>query len=149
MAVLLSVLGAKTYSLLRSLTAPDKPQDKSYEQLVTILKAHFEPKPLLIAERFHFYRRNQAIGESLAQFVAGLRRLATHCEFGDQLNDALRDHFVCGLRSESIQKRLLSEQALTFTRALDQARAFKNSHICQGENRPQKRERALLLMWET
>ena len=70
--VLLSVIGAKTYSLLRSLTAPDKPQDKSYAELSEVLQAHFEPKPLFIAERFHFYRRNQADGESIAEFVAEL-----------------------------------------------------------------------------
>ena len=31
------------------------------------------------------------------------------CEFGDNLNKALRDSFVCGLKSEMMQKRLLSE----------------------------------------
>ena len=125
--VLLSVIGAKTYSLLRSLTAPDKPQDKSYAELSEILQAHFEPKPLLIAERFHFYRRNQADGESIAEFVAELRRLATHCEFGDQLNDALRDRLVCGLKSESAQKRLLSEAKLTLSRALEIAQGLESA----------------------
>ena len=52
--VLLSVIGAKTYSLLCSLTAPDRPQDKSYAELSEILQVCFEPKPLT-AERFHFY----------------------------------------------------------------------------------------------
>ena len=50
----LSVVGAKTYSLLRSPTALDLPQDKSFEELVSALQSHFEPKLLLIAERFHF-----------------------------------------------------------------------------------------------
>ena len=33
-----------------------------------------------------------------------LRRLAKNCAFGDFLNDALRDRFLCGLASESIGK---------------------------------------------
>ena len=37
--------------------------------------------------------------ESITNFVVQLRKLATHCEFGDHLNEALRDRFVCGLRS--------------------------------------------------
>ena len=120
-AVFLSVIGAKNYSLLRSLTA----QDKSYEDLVSALTTHFQPKPIVIAERFHFYRRNQAVGESLAQYIAELRRLATHCAFGEQLNDALRDRLVCGLRSESIQKRLLTEDNLTFAKAYDLAQGME------------------------
>ena len=60
-AVFLSVIGVKNYSLPRSLTAPERPQDKSYEDLVSALTAHFQPKLIVIAERFHFYRRNQAV----------------------------------------------------------------------------------------
>ena len=104
--VLLNAIGSKTYSLLRSLTAPDLPQSKSLDALVKMLKDHFEPKPLLIAERFYFHRRDQAVGETISEYVAELRRLATTCEFGDFLNDALRDRLVCGLRNESVQKRL-------------------------------------------
>ena len=39
-AVLLSVIGGKTYSLLRSLLAPAKPQEKSFAQLVEVLRQH-------------------------------------------------------------------------------------------------------------
>ena len=48
--VLLNVIGSKTYSLLCSLTAPDLPQSLTLDALVKLLKGHFEPKPLLIAE---------------------------------------------------------------------------------------------------
>ena len=67
----------------------------------------------MIAEPFYFHRRNQAPEESVADFIAQLRRLAMHCQFGDHLNEALRDRFVCGLKSEVMQKRLLSEVDLT------------------------------------
>ena len=73
----------------------------------------------MIAERFHFHRRNQAPEESVADFVAQLKRLSTHCQFGEHLNEALRDHFVCGLKSEVMQKRLLSEVYLTLKRAIE------------------------------
>ena len=71
-AVFLSVIGAKNYFLLHSLTAPDRPQDKSYEDLVGTLMTHFHPKPIVIAESFHFYRHNQAVGEWPAQYIAEL-----------------------------------------------------------------------------
>ena len=53
-ATLLSVMGAATYGLLRNLVQPNKSKDKTFDEIVAILKEHFEPKPLLVAERFHF-----------------------------------------------------------------------------------------------
>ena len=64
-----TLLGAKSYSLLRSLVAPENPKDKTYTELVVKLRSHIEPKPLDIAERFNFYRRTQATGESVVDFV--------------------------------------------------------------------------------
>ena len=66
-------------------------------------------------ERFLFYRQNQARGESIAEFVAELRKLSTHCNFKDnQLEEALRDRLVCGLQSVATQQHLLTEAILTF-----------------------------------
>ena len=85
------MIGSKTYSLLRGQLAPILPKDKSLKDLEKLLKDHFEPKPLVIAERFRFSKRVQAAGESLADYLAELRQLAQTCEFGTFLNEALRD----------------------------------------------------------
>lgn len=114
----LSLIGAKTFNLLRSLVQPEKPGSKSYADIVTILKDHYSPKPLIIAERFRFHKRNQEEGESVAQFVAVLKQLSEHCDFGTSLSDTIRDRLVCGLRSEAIQKRLLTEATLTLDKAI-------------------------------
>ena len=119
--VFLSELGDKTYSVLRNLTAPDLPQSKTFEEIVTVLESHYEPKPIVIAQRFHFHRRNQLPTENIVQYMAELRRLSTHSSFGPYLNEALRDRLVCGLRSDNIQKRLLSVKDLTLKVALDTA----------------------------
>jgi len=68
--VLLTIIGAENYTLLRGLVLPTISKDKSYEELERELKAHFEPKALVIAERFRFYKRNQAAEENIAGFVA-------------------------------------------------------------------------------
>ena len=58
-----------------------------------------------------------------------LKELSTHCDFGsdfgDFLNDALRDRLVCGLYKESIQKRLLAEAELTFKKACEISQAME------------------------
>ena len=79
----------------------------------------------MIAKRFHFHRRTQGSEESIADFVAGLQKLSIHCKFAGFLDDALRDRFVCGLRSEQIQRKLLTQAELTFSQAVDIAKAME------------------------
>ena len=123
--ILLSSIGVRTYALVRDLVAPDAPGSLSYARLSEVLSRHFQPRRLVIAERFHFHRRVQAVGESVAEFDAALRKLATHCEFGETLEETLRDRFVCGLRHEATQRRLLTEHALTYTKALEIAKGME------------------------
>uniref|UniRef100_A0A8C3IEG0 CCHC-type domain-containing protein n=1 Tax=Chrysemys picta bellii TaxID=8478 RepID=A0A8C3IEG0_CHRPI len=117
--IFLSVVGPKTYSLPCSLLHPVKPETKSYSDIVEILGSHFPPKPLVIAERYRFHKSDQKEDETVVQFVATLRKLAEHCEFKEMLNDALRDRLVCGLYSEAVWKRLLTEAQLTLQKAVD------------------------------
>ncbi len=56
---------------------------------------------------------------SVADFVAALRQLARKCEFCTFLDQAIRDKLVCGLQSESIQRKLLTEEGLTTSRAVE------------------------------
>ena len=119
--ILLSSIGSATYTLLSDLLAPATPGTKSLEVITTTLRKHYEPKRAVIAERFHFHKRDQAVGESIMEYDAALRKLAIHCTFGTYLEEALRDRFVCGLRNEAMQRRLLSETDLTLTRAMELA----------------------------
>ncbi|KAL5486601.1 hypothetical protein EMCRGX_G019103 [Ephydatia muelleri] len=129
-AILLSVCGPATFKLIRSLIAPDKPSDKSFEQIVKAVSDHLCPKPSSILQRFYISYFNSCVqkeSESIAQFVAELRRLAVHCEFEGTLEIMLRDRLVCGVRDPQLQKRLLAERQLTFSKALELAQAFESA----------------------
>ena len=71
-AILISVIGAKAYDVLSDLCSPTSPSAKSYTELSTILKSHFAPKRLVIAERYRLPSCNQAPGETVSTFVAKL-----------------------------------------------------------------------------
>jgi len=90
-AAFLSAIGSKTYSILRNLLAPMPPKDKDFEELVSMLEGHFKPQLFIITERFNFHRRQQAKGESVAEYISELWKLIHHREFGPYLNKALRD----------------------------------------------------------
>ena len=112
-AILITVIGAQTYTLLKNLLHPALPSSKTFDELSETLKTHLCPKPIVIAERYKFYESKQLHGESLTQYTARLRKLSEHCNFGAFLDDALRDKFVCGLESNSIRKTLLRKKDLT------------------------------------
>ena len=124
----MSSVGAETYKVIKSLAIPTKPTEKTFEEIVQLLKEHQTPKPNKIAERFKFNMRDIKDGESLSVYLAELRRLTEHCDYRDQLEEMLRDRLVCGIKHERIQQRLLSEgESLTLQRALDIARSMESA----------------------
>lgn len=64
-----------------------------------------------------------------------MQKLAEHCAFGATLSETLRDRFLCGMRDEGVQKRLLTKTDLTFAKALETAeiaeRAAKDAEQLQ------------------
>ena len=124
-ATFLALIGADAYGVLRNLLAPERPTDKSFDELKELLVSHYSPKPILIAERYKFHRRNQHESETVAQFVVELKRLALKFEFGTFLEQTLQDRLVCGLRRVQIQRRLLAERDWTFKKAFETAQSIE------------------------
>jgi len=56
-------------------------------------------------------------GENITAYIAALRTLAEHCNFGVTLLTMLRDCLVCGANHEGIQCCLLSEKDLAYKKA--------------------------------
>ena len=81
-AILLSVVGNETYTLLRSLAAPRAPGELTFEELCTLLAAHFEPKLNAILQSYNFYSAYRTQGQPIKDVVAELKNLARNCEVG-------------------------------------------------------------------
>ena len=122
-AVLLSAVGGQTYQLIRNLLAPTKPTEVTFAEIVNAVQKHVQPRPSIIVERFNFHSRARHQGEDVSTYVAELRKLSEHCNFGTALNDMLRDRLVCGIADQRIQCRLLAEPDLTFAKAMELAHA--------------------------
>ncbi len=117
----LAAVGPSTFSLLRNLVSPAKPGDKTFEELVALLKEHYNPTPSETVQRAKFHSRVRKPGETIAVFVAELRSLAEFCNFGGSLNEMLRDRIVRGINSGKLQQRLQAENHLTLVKAIDPA----------------------------
>jgi hypothetical protein len=136
--MVISLFGPEMYRLLKRLCVPVKPTAKSYREVIDMLSKHFAPEKSEITERFKFFKRDQKEGESPTDYICELKHLANSCNFGEFLQSALRDRFVCGLRRESFQKQLLEISDLTFERACTMATSHELTedkvHILQGSH---------------
>ncbi|XP_049267509.1 uncharacterized protein LOC119377194 [Rhipicephalus sanguineus] len=121
-SVFITAIGKKAYKTLKTLLEPEK---KTYAQLVQTLKEQYVPKTSVIAERFKFNRCFQQDGQAVTAFAVELKRLATSCDFGTFLDDALRDRFVAGLCDKETQAELLKTSKLAFKEACDIARSIE------------------------
>lgn len=126
-AILLSACGASTYKLIHSLIDPTKLNSTSYKDLIAKVKQHYDPKPSSIVQSRKFNKRTREPGESITKYVAALRQLAKHCDYGESLNDMLRDKLVCGMNHDAIQQKLMAQNPaeLIFAKAMELAQRIE------------------------
>jgi len=68
-AIILSSLGNEAYCILKDISFPDNPMERTYQQLTEDLKKHFKPKQIAVAERFRFKTAQQSPGQSILEYV--------------------------------------------------------------------------------
>ncbi|UYV65830.1 K02A2.6-like [Cordylochernes scorpioides] len=107
--ILLSLLDSGLLKLGNDLFFPEKMEAQTYELIVKKIRQHLEPKKKIIPQRCLFLKQTQRENESVSEYLRELKHLASNCSFGEMLEMMLRDRFVAGLTSESLQKRLLQE----------------------------------------
>ncbi|VDI39280.1 Hypothetical predicted protein, partial [Mytilus galloprovincialis] len=95
--------------------------------VIYAVKDHRDPVPSEIIQKFKFNRGTRHSDESVRTFIAALRSLTEHYNYGDTLNAMLRDRLVVGIKSDRIQRRLLAEPNLTFEKALEIATAMETA----------------------
>ena len=113
----LSTIGPTAYHTLGNLLAPGKPFEKSYDDVVTVLKSFYCPKQSVIYSVISFIVVFVKM-KNLYLSVAKLLNLAKDCEFGEGLKENLRDELACAVNDHVMQKSLLSEEKLTFKKPL-------------------------------
>ena len=125
----LTIIGNETCSFLRNLLAPESPAGKTVKTLSETLIDHLKPQPIIFAERYKFYCRDQPENETITEYLAEFRKLTLNCDLKDFLDQALRDRFVCSLQNNNIRRRLLAERKLTLKSAIEIAKTMENTDL--------------------
>ena len=119
--------------------SPNKPGEKTLEELTTALKKYYDPTPSEIVQRYKFNSRYRQPTKTIATFISELRSLAEFCNYGTNLDEMLWDRVVCGINDSTIQCRLLLETKLALKTTLEIAQGMepttRNSDtLSQGES---------------
>lgn len=138
-SMFITIAGSGMYEILKSLTFPEKPSSKPYEDILSLLHEHFTPKSNKRAERFKFNQVVQENGEGVSEFIVRLKSVSQLCKFGDffdaevdkngnlakykikVLDEALTDRFIIGLRSEKIKQDLMGKDDYNFEKCCEKA----------------------------
>ncbi|XP_033114101.1 uncharacterized protein K02A2.6-like [Anneissia japonica] len=121
-AILLHSLGPEGQRIFYTLPELGEAGDDILTKAMTTLQSHFAPKVSVVAERYRFRQRAQLPHESVDNYIAALRELASRCEFGTFENEMLRDQLVEKTNSSKIRTRLLTETDVKLDKAIKLAR---------------------------
>ncbi|XP_063634888.1 uncharacterized protein K02A2.6-like [Cydia splendana] len=124
---LIAVVGTETLDLIIDLCYPAEPDTVSFDDIVSKVREHLSPKRSELAERMTFRACKQTADQSINEYLAQLKQLAKKCNFTGStcLEDNLRDQLAYGLRSDAIRFKLLTEDELTYSRAVEIATSLE------------------------
>jgi len=78
-------------------------------------KKYCKPKQNVTVERYQFNTCVQKTDETIDQYVKELKLRAENCSYGDLEDQLIRDHIVCGTKSEIVKKHLLCMHRRSYT----------------------------------
>ena len=123
--VLLALKGPEAFKIIMNQTAPDDPSTKPYDELVEIATDYYHITKNTLTELQEFLAHQQRPGENISDYIIALKRLSRHCDFGNQLNENLRDTFVGSLSSKQRKQKLFLIKDLTWAKAQSEALAME------------------------
>ncbi|KAK3087333.1 hypothetical protein FSP39_004790 [Pinctada imbricata] len=123
----LHIVGPDAVEIYNTFTWDAEGDEKKLDKIIQKFAGYCNPKKNITYERHIFNTRNQGTSENIDAYVTELRILAKSCEFGELQDSLIKDRIVCGVRNDSVKRRLLRESDLTLTKAIDICRASETS----------------------
>lgn len=101
---------------------------ESYEDALTALDSYFKPQVNETFER-HQFRQVSQKEESSVSFITKLRQKAVNCNFGDKLDDNIRDQFIDKCKDRRLRMKLLEQKELTLAKLITIAQAHEAAQV--------------------
>ncbi|XP_072021728.1 uncharacterized protein [Amphiura filiformis] len=95
---------------------------KDLDKILKLWQDYCVGKTNPIYERYKFNSSIQG-DDSFDAYLVKLRALAATCEYGELLNELIRDRIVCGIKDNALRKRLLQEADLSLDKCVTMCQA--------------------------
>lgn len=129
-AQLLHLAGMEVQDLFQDLPDPgpiNAELDNEYVVCLRKLDAHFRAEDNVPYERHVFRQLAPTKGETADKFIVRLRKQARHCNFGEALEENLRDQLIEKISDVELKKKLLEVNNITLEVAMDKVRKWEAS----------------------
>ena len=129
-AQLLHLAGMEVQDMYEDLPDPgpvNAAEDNEYVVCLRKLDAHFRAEDNVPYERHVFRQLAPTQGETADKFMVHLRKQARHCNFGEALEENLRDQLIEKLPNVELKKKLLEVNNITLEAAMEKVRKWEAS----------------------
>lgn len=120
-------MGAELNNALKILVAPSTPESRTYEQIRSVLIAHFDVQKNKYSESVKFRQIIQQQNESIANFSLRLKEGATFCEYDTFLDRMLIEQLLHGLTDRDMRDEIIAKKPATFKDAYEIAHALEST----------------------
>ena len=122
-ALLLLCLEPDALNIYNGFTWNIPEEQCTYERILDKFSDYVTPRVNVTFERHVFLRYDQRPSESFGNYFTDLNNLVQTCQYGDLRDEMVRDKIVCGIRDDSLRRRLLGKQDLTLEMAVEMCKA--------------------------
>jgi Zinc knuckle len=124
-ALFLHCAGLEVQDIFDTLSEADR--GTTYKHATDCLDAYFKPQLNTVYERHMFRQMGPQVGETTAQFVTRLKQQAQNCDFGDKLEENVRDQVIDKCADQRLTVKFLEKKNLNLKQVLEIARAHESA----------------------
>lgn len=125
--LLLTYLLSELYTKLKELLRPQEIAKIPFKQVESLLAQLYTKLTNTTTERYTFQWVVQQLGQAIRDCIDQFYTKSTKCKFGSFENETLKDQLVLGVIDNSLRKRLLQEDGVTFEKATNLALQFETA----------------------
>lgn len=127
MSLLIVYGGNELFESLKTVCRPFQPRECAYKEKVVLLRKLLSSSMDKSVARKRFFDRVQEPHEGISDFAMAIRDLAGQCDFGDYVDQAMRDRFIYNLRNETVRVAVMKAHKDKFEDAVSEASLQESS----------------------
>ena len=125
-ALLLHLAGPRVRKTFKKYLDEVKGHAKEIDKAMTCLSNHFEVKKNIPLARLKMLTSKPNPGETINNFVTPLKRLAEHCNYGEEEDNHVRDIVIFHVTNKELKSKFYREESLSLSKLLEIVSTYHN-----------------------